>query len=432
MEHSIQHCNADSTLPIEHRTSAVTTCADFITTTICTQSTEQQPQTRSHSLSSKTASSSSSHNTAQSVVYPSSSLPSNNTHSHNKSSPSEISPSDSNINVQQHWGHTHTAAENKCIGKQYFSSGNLTHKSNAQNVCESGPICKSQKDICSRRIHTNNDNISASLQNPVSSIDDSCSHSNNNVHTPHSHLSRHSETKGSHGNNSKPLSAIPGRVSRLHHEMEQRKYGSFSSGSSSSSSGSSTYSSSPEKQPEGSLLSSSVDPPPTEIPKRTFLKDSGLPSSNNNKSTSSAIPRDISNSRTAAGSASRMRPASVSSASSAVAPGKGVKHNVVQISRSAPGSPTRAVAASPNRAAIPTARVSQLAHTRTRKPSGGRALPAGNQHHPSAGPPAELPCQQSDSRSSSLRIQPPVQVETRGQSYLQSEVLVTIKVIFNT
>ena len=421
--HSIEDCSAvdDSIMSIEQQsTSAVTTCAN--TTTIgasCKRTAEQQPeqlQTRLPGLMSSTppALSSISHNsnvTAQSADHTSSNLPLNTTQPHANSRSSrkteaalsstcdcnDCNYKNTNITIPKHCGHTHGAMGDKYIKKQYHSrsssssSSKQTHKNSAQNVSISGPNSKSQTDVfCSR--YLNDD--SASSQNPQSSIDGSSNPRNNIVLASHSNHSSHGDAiNGSHSNSAnKPLSAIPGRVSRLHHEMEQRKYGSFSSGSSSCSSGASTHSSSsPEKEPDekGFFAPPPMvkDPPPPEIPKRTFLKDSGLPSYNQTKGATSAIPRDMSHLHPAA---SRIRPTSASSASNAAS--KGGKHSVVQVSRSAPGSPTRAVA-------IP-ARGSQLAHPRTRIPSGGHKPPLG---HPHQTHPDLPPSQPSDSRSSSLR-----------------------------
>ena len=412
--HSIQTCSADSIMSIERQsTSAVTRCAN---PTSCMRTAEQKPeqlQARLHGLSSSMPASTSSisHHynfKAQSAVYTSSSLPTSDSSKinvTNLSSPHDYNHCNCNgssINGhQKHYGHTHGATGDKYIKKQYHSSSHSssrkqTHKSSAQNVSISGPNNNSQKDdFFSRHIHMseNNIDISASSQNPQSSIETSCTHRN----TPHSNRGEYSN----HGNSAnKPLSAIPGRVSRLHHEMEQKKYGSFSSGSSSCSSGSSTHSnSSPEKEPEErGLFSPSYpfkDPPASEIPKRTFLKDSGLPSYNNTKGATPAIPRDMSHSHPAATSnVSRIRPTSASSSSNSAA--KGSKQNMTQVSRSAPGSPTRAVTGSPSRGVIPrSTRGSHLAHPRTRIPSGGHKLP---------GTPADGPSlQHGDSRNSSLK-----------------------------
>ena len=432
--HSIEACSTvdDSIMSIEQqRTSAVTTCAN--TTTIaasCKRTAEQQPeqlQTRLPGMMPSTppASSSTGHDsklTAQSAVHTSSNLPLNTTHPHangrsSRKTEAALSSTcdcndciykNTNINIPKHCGHTHGATEDKYIKKQYHSrsrsssSSKQTHNSSAQNVSISGQSGKSQKDVfCSR--HLNDD--SASSQNPQSSIDGSCNPRNNIVLASRSnHGSQSDAINGSHSHSNsanKPLSAIPGRVSRLHHEMEQRKYGSFSSGSSSCSSGASTHSSSsPEKEPDEkgffAPVSMTKDPPPPEIPKRTFLKDSGLPSYNQTKGATSAIPRDMLHSHP---TASRIRPTSASSTSNGAS--KGGKNSVVQVSRSAPGSPTRAVAVSPSRGAAPIpSRGSQLALPRTRIPSGGHKPPSGYPHqaHPDL-----PPSQQGDSRSSSLR-----------------------------
>ena len=378
--HSIQTRSADSIMSIEKRgTSVVTSCANTTIISSCMRGDEDKPeqlQTRLHGLSPSISASSStsiSHDNlkAQSAVYTMSSLPTSDSSKINVttlSSPHDCNhcnPKRSNINEQQHCGHIHGANGDKYIKKQYHSrshsnsSSKQTHECSAQHVSMSGPNNNSQTDnFCSRHIHVNENNIdiSASSQNPQSSIVSSCNHSK----APHSN---HGESVA-HGNSAnKPLSAIPGRVSRLHHEMEQKKYGSFSSGSSSCSSGSSTHSnSSPEKEPEGRGLFTPEDPPPPEIPKRTFLKDSDLPSynQNNTKGTTSALPRDMSDSHPAA---SCIRPTSATSSSS-----KSGKQSVAQVSRSAPGSPTRAVTGSPVRGAIPGP--SQLAHPRTRIPLG--------------------------------------------------------------
>ena len=404
--HSIQACSAmdnNSIMSIQQQqqqrsASAVTTCANTPSpnTTSCKNRTPQQPekeqlQTRSPGASSTSSPASSSspssvtsHDndvTAQSAVYTSSDLPLDTTtqpsHGNGRRSssrksetalPSSLSSStcdcndcnynkNTNITQPKHCGHTHGATEDKYIKKQYHSrssssgsSKQTQNKSSAQNVSISGPNSKSQKDVfCSR--HLNDDDISASSQNPQSSTDSSHNPRNNTVHSSHSNHGSHSDvtTNGTHcHSNNKPLSAIPGRVSRLHHEME-RKYSSFSSGSSSCSSGASTHSSpSPEHEPEDKGFfvptsfvkgSHNTSPPHTEIPKRTFLKDSGLPSYNQTKGATSAIPRDVMSHSHPTSAISRIRPTSASSASSH---SKSAKPSVAQVSRSAPGSPTRA------------------------------------------------------------------------------------------
>ncbi len=190
----------------------------------------------------------------------------------------------------------------------------------------------------------------------------------------------------------KPLSAIPGRVSRLHHQMEQRKYGSFSSGSSSSGSSSSSHEDGPSPVPHGHGTPATEpssnhavvhrEPSPPEIPKRTFLKDSGLPTNGAKASRS-----EMTQSHPPAVS----RVARPSSASNSNAHASSAKRNL-HVTKSAPGSPTRAVVASSTRG-IPTAKAAS--HVRCALSSSGSK--------PSAEPSLQQQQQQTSARTSSLR-----------------------------
>ncbi len=326
--------------------------------------------------------------------------------------------------------------------KQYVNVIVRHHPRDAQDINHSGKrttqdhprTCHQGQQSPSNEIH--DVTVTSPSFNPASSITqhytESTSPTTSNSPDPHGN-------PGSHV--AKPLSAIPGRVSRSHHQMEQRQFRSHTSGSSpsgfstsgstSSSSGSSSFGFSPlgsvtlagtgtsgssssssgssvfgsvtlisgsnTSCSSGSASSSNQNSPtpesndltktkqdtkdsrshakeattdrdllPTEeIPKRTFLKDSGLPSN-------SALPcyqhKSMSRSHppAAGGPVMRaMRPASASAAQSASA-GKPTLST-----RSAPGSPTRVMTSSTSSKGIPTPKGGSQAGLRSRIPSGG-------------------------------------------------------------